>query len=163
MRTILKDAPTSVYTYYDSAGEVLYVGVTARGHQRAQQHERTKPWWPLVASSSVEHFPDRDSALREERRLIHYWRPPHNTQHRPANAAPRRATAQALPIHAYRSLMGRTSRFSSLADIDIDAITHDLTEYRETVRTTYGKSARRNETVSQFRERLKAHMPTERV
>lgn len=76
-----QDKPNSVYRYYDHAGRLIYVGITAQGPGRQRQHNATSEWWQYVASQTVEHCPDRETALRVERALIEAHRPPFNRQH----------------------------------------------------------------------------------
>jgi predicted GIY-YIG superfamily endonuclease len=79
------DTPTSVYRYYDAEGRLIYVGVTSRGPQRQAQHAITAEWWPHVRAQDVEHYDNRETALRREKWLIERHRPPFNRQHNPAH------------------------------------------------------------------------------
>ena len=72
---------TSVYQYYDRIGRILYVGVTARGVKRAQEHAETKSWWPRCTGCAIEHYETRDEALAREEELIKRYKPPFNTVH----------------------------------------------------------------------------------
>ena len=73
--------PTSVYLYFDETDILIYVGVTSRGSQRQREHNGDKEWWPYVARQEVRHFPSRETALDEERRLIQKHLPPFNRHH----------------------------------------------------------------------------------
>lgn len=75
------DRPNSVYRYYDHAGRLIYVGITARGIQRQHEHNAFSEWWPLVARQEVEHLASRQEALDRERELIQSCRPPFNRTH----------------------------------------------------------------------------------
>ena len=77
----MSDTPTSVYSYFDKNGRLLYVGVTSRGFERAHEHSATKSWWWLSAGCSLEHYPTRSAALDRERELIERHNPPFNKQH----------------------------------------------------------------------------------
>lgn len=81
---------TSLYRYYDRAGVLLYAGITSRGAGRNMEHT-SKPWWRYVTRQTVEHAPDRETALRLERNLISKYRPPFNKQHNPHHELMRRA------------------------------------------------------------------------
>lgn len=81
MHPVTADRPNSVYRYYDHAGRLIYVGITARGITRQHEHNATSDFWPHVATQQVEHCPDRETALRVERALIEAHRPPFNRQH----------------------------------------------------------------------------------
>jgi hypothetical protein len=73
--------PTSVYRYYDGDGALVYVGITARGVQRQNEHNAHAEWWPFVVRQEVEHYPSRDDAAARERELIQRFGPPFNKQH----------------------------------------------------------------------------------
>lgn len=75
--------PTSVYRYYDCAGALIYVGITATGIRRNRQHNLDKEWWQWVSSQHVQHFPNREAAHEHERSLIQSYRPPFNKQFNP--------------------------------------------------------------------------------
>lgn len=75
-------SPTSVYRYYDSAGVLLYVGITSRGPQRNSEHQ-TKKWWRFVVRQVVDHHPTRGAAELAEADLIRRFNPPFNTIHNP--------------------------------------------------------------------------------
>lgn len=153
MSTVHTGAATSLYRYFDSDGELLYIGITAQGPRRGEQH-RSKVWWPLVKSSAVEHFPDRATALAEEAREIRYWRPPYNTHHRPSGPPRRRR----IPVGDVRKVLGRTSRAAQVADIDPLFLVHDLPQYRSFVMDEHAASIQQGETIQQFRERLKGSL-----
>ncbi len=70
--------PTDLYRFYDSAGRLLYVGISLHAAQRAAEHKRGKSWWPDVARMEVEHLGHRREAEEEEQRAIIAERPLHN-------------------------------------------------------------------------------------
>jgi predicted GIY-YIG superfamily endonuclease len=72
---------TCVYQYFNVYGRLLYVGITNRGHQRANEHAKSKSWWKDVRGASIEHHATRDEALLRESYLIATYRPLHNIQH----------------------------------------------------------------------------------
>jgi predicted GIY-YIG superfamily endonuclease len=71
------DRRTTVYRFYDSAGTLLYVGLTMNLRGRLDKHHR-RPWWPQVASMETVDYPDRESAKSAERYAIHHENPVHN-------------------------------------------------------------------------------------
>lgn len=75
--------PTSVYLYFDSAGILIYVGITSRGINRQREHEKSKPWWGFTNRQEIEHYSSRAEALNREKFLISTYCPPFNTQHNP--------------------------------------------------------------------------------
>jgi hypothetical protein len=107
--------PSSVYRFYDQRGILLYVGLTARGRHRGNEHANSKSWWQYVARQEVEHFPDRNVAAKRERDLIRLHRPPYNRIHNPDHDRVRAAYEALLaaegppldfddPIHALSRL-----------------------------------------------------------
>lgn len=70
--------PTSLYRFFDATGNLLYVGITRQQKGRFNQHAATKEWWSEVASSTVEHFPTREDALRAEAEAIGTENPRYN-------------------------------------------------------------------------------------
>lgn len=79
-----QETATSVYRYYDQYGILIYVGITKRGVTRNLEHNLQKPWWSLVASQEVDHFPSRELAHAREVELIEVHQPPFNVQHNKA-------------------------------------------------------------------------------
>src|SRR5699024_9013718 len=49
---------TCLYRFYDSAGRLLYVGITMDLSRRLAKH-RQRDWWPDVAEADYEYFPGR--------------------------------------------------------------------------------------------------------
>lgn len=82
---------TSVYTYFDEHGVLLYVGITKRRTQRQTEHNGSKAWWKYVVRQEVDHYPTRERAARVEKALIKEFRPPFNIQHNPDHEALREA------------------------------------------------------------------------
>lgn len=48
-----------LYRLYDSAGELLYLGLTHQPRNRLKAHWRTKPWRDEVHSATFEPIPPR--------------------------------------------------------------------------------------------------------
>jgi hypothetical protein len=70
---------TSVYTYFDVAGRLIYVGITSRGITRQLEHNRHAEWWRFVVRQEVEHYGTRTLAEVRETELIRVQHPPFNT------------------------------------------------------------------------------------
>lgn len=105
------DQAASVYQYFDANGVLLYVGMTSRGDARNVEHNKSKDWWPHVASQSVSHFGSRATALEVERELISAFAPPFNVQHNARHEQARShylrkhvSVANVLPPDLYRML-----------------------------------------------------------
>jgi hypothetical protein len=67
-----------VYYCYDSAGALLYVGVTSAGIKRFRRHGNERSWWTQVATIQLQHFATAAEARDHERREIARFLPPHN-------------------------------------------------------------------------------------
>ena len=69
-----------VYRFKDSAGHLLYVGVTCSPRARWQAHKNRAKWWPRVASVSVEWHPTEYQALDSEVAAIRSEQPLFNVR-----------------------------------------------------------------------------------
>lgn len=69
---------TTLYRYYDSEGQLLYVGITGNNTKRQSQHRRNSFWFGEVATASFEYFDDREEALEAETKAIQNEKPKHN-------------------------------------------------------------------------------------
>jgi hypothetical protein len=78
----------TVYRYYDTAGRLLYVGVTGQGHWRTHEHRRAAPWWPLVVRAEFEHFTNGVIAFEHETALITRLAPLYNRADNPSRTTP---------------------------------------------------------------------------
>ncbi|MFI5769617.1 GIY-YIG nuclease family protein [Streptomyces sp. NPDC051658] len=79
--TPLTPAPTALYRLRDQHKQLLYVGITDDLEHRWTSHAATKPWWPEVATRSIEWRPTRAHALAAEAEAIRTEKPLHNIQH----------------------------------------------------------------------------------
>jgi len=61
---------TTLYRYFDSKGQLLYVGITKNQFDRLNQHSRNSTWMPFIASATFHHFETREEALRAETKAI---------------------------------------------------------------------------------------------
>jgi predicted GIY-YIG superfamily endonuclease len=87
----------SLYRFYNSTGELLYIGITNRIPRRLDEHGDEKPWYLKVADVKVEHHPDRHAALAAEKSAIKTERPKYNVVHnrgRHLTAAPSQDSGQ---------------------------------------------------------------------
>lgn len=73
--------PTTLYRFFDENDLLLYVGISGNPGRRFAQHAGDKPWWNQVALSTMEHYDDRESALRAERQAIRNECPQYNVAH----------------------------------------------------------------------------------
>jgi hypothetical protein len=72
---------TALYRYRDTAGRLLYIGITYSLGGRERGHSRSSIWMQLVASSTVERRPEREDALAAEREAIETEHPLFNRQY----------------------------------------------------------------------------------
>lgn len=71
-------SPTTLYRLFDSEGALLYVGVAGNPGRRWEQHAGEKPWWGLVARTTLQHFEHRQDALVAELEAIRNEDPIYN-------------------------------------------------------------------------------------
>jgi len=69
---------TTLYRYFDSEGQLLYVGITGDNTKRQSQHRRNSFWFGLIGSATFEHYDSRDEAFRAEAIAIRTEKPIHN-------------------------------------------------------------------------------------
>lgn len=69
---------TSLYRYFDTSGQLLYVGITSRRTGRSLQHAMEKSWWSEVTRCEWQHFATREQAAEAERQAIRDEHPRHN-------------------------------------------------------------------------------------
>lgn len=70
-----------LYRFFNTAGVLLYVGITNSVWRRIASHEAVQPWWAEVASATMEHHPDRKSLTHAERAAIKSEHPLYNVRH----------------------------------------------------------------------------------
>ncbi|MCW2898517.1 MAG: hypothetical protein JWO67_782 [Streptosporangiaceae bacterium] len=71
----------SLYRFFNTAAELIYIGISNRVPRRLDEHGDDKPWYLEIARVDVEHHPDRHAALRAEKNAIKAERPKYNIQH----------------------------------------------------------------------------------
>lgn len=73
--------PCTLYRHYDKAGNLLYVGISARPISRHTSHRSMSPWWRRISRIELEHFDSRYEALEAEEKAIRQEKPVHNKTH----------------------------------------------------------------------------------
>lgn len=123
----------SLYRFYDSAGQLLYIGITNRVPRRLDEHGDDKPWFLNVARVEIEHHADRYAALAAEKTAIKSERPKYNVVHnrggRPAPAKP--STGQRAGRWTFRSRRGGHEIRTDLVlypELDCSAMVDDVYE-----------------------------------
>jgi predicted GIY-YIG superfamily endonuclease len=61
---------TQLYRHFDSAGVLLYVGISLSTFARLRQHKDHSRWFEKVATVSIENFDTREKAMAAERKAI---------------------------------------------------------------------------------------------
>lgn len=78
-RAVLDAKPTCLYRLYNSAGALLYVGITSDIGRRWKEHRpEHHDWWPQVAERRVVWYLERAHAWHAERESVRVERPLHN-------------------------------------------------------------------------------------
>lgn len=72
---------TALYRYFDSNGNLLYVGISVSAVRRLEQHQNTAPWFKNLGSIKVENYHSREAALQAEKNAIITERPKFNKIH----------------------------------------------------------------------------------
>lgn len=68
----------TLYRFFAADGGLLYVGLTKQPWARFKQHAHDKPWWTLVASATLQHYPTREALQQAEKQAIADEEPRYN-------------------------------------------------------------------------------------
>jgi hypothetical protein len=74
---------TTVYRFYDAAGDLLYVGISCNFLRRVGEHTGSADWIAQAVRCTLEHYSDRAEAEQAERVAIATEHPIHNATHQP--------------------------------------------------------------------------------
>jgi hypothetical protein len=80
----IDDRPCHLYRHFDTAGVLLYVGISLSTLNRLAQHKTDSHWFEEIARIEIERHPSRAAALAAERKAIANENPRHNLQRPPA-------------------------------------------------------------------------------
>lgn len=80
-RRTIRRQPHCLYRFFNSNGDLLYVGITNSLPLRLEQHNDAKPWWTEVSHARIQHYDDRSSVLVAEKSAIETEFPFYNIQH----------------------------------------------------------------------------------
>jgi predicted GIY-YIG superfamily endonuclease len=75
-----RDERTCLYRHFDTAGALLYVGVSSDPRARRHWHNAASTWSSAIARTDEEWFHTRKAALAAEREAIVTENPIHNRQ-----------------------------------------------------------------------------------
>lgn len=73
---------TAVYRLYDTAHQLLYVGISMKPERRWYEHSLEKMWWHLVAEKEVTWHDSREQALTVEEEVERIEKPRFGDTHR---------------------------------------------------------------------------------
>ena len=113
--TEITGEPTALYRFYDTAGALLYVGVSRNLMARWTQHEAEKPWWGAVARKTVVMYGSRDEAEFAEGRAILAESPVHNKAMGRRDRTEPRARRAKLPAILRKSPDARRAELARIA------------------------------------------------
>lgn len=69
---------TTLYRYFDSDGQLLYVGITKNQFDRFASHSKNSQWFSQIATATFEHLDTREQALVAETNAIGTELPKYN-------------------------------------------------------------------------------------
>ncbi len=70
-----------LYRWFNSANQLLYVGISLSAFNRAKKHAVDASWYNEASKMTVKHFKNRTAALKAEKRAIEKERPAFNLVH----------------------------------------------------------------------------------
>lgn len=80
VRPLAPPGSCSLYRFYDSQGDLLYVGVAWNPGRRWEHHRRTAAWWREATRAVVAVYDCQASALSAERAWIRNAQPRFNVR-----------------------------------------------------------------------------------
>lgn len=103
---------SALYRLYDSAGVLLYVGISRYPSERFKEHAGDKLWWHHVARNEIAWLDSRADALAAEAKAMAEERPLYNGYHQLGSDWPQKArsyddTAERAAVRkGVRSILG---------------------------------------------------------
>ena len=88
----MTDETTHLYRHFNSAGDLIYVGISMSALRRLTQHAVTAHWFSDISRVEVERFDTRDEAIAAEIKAIRSEKPLHNVEHSPSAKAVSRSS-----------------------------------------------------------------------
>ncbi len=79
-----------LYRFFDSAGRLLYVGITDNLRTRFNRHRRKSSWWAQAVRVGIQVFCNRTALEVAEQEAIESEGPLHNTMYNRASGRARR-------------------------------------------------------------------------
>lgn len=88
---------TALYRLFDSDDSLLYVGISKNPDQRIGTHKAERPWWALIARSTVEWYDSHIEAARAEAVAVREEAPSMNRALPAEDGSPRYALREPRP------------------------------------------------------------------
>jgi len=104
---------THLYRHYDSAGRLLYVGISLSAVQRLAQHRDHSHWFEDIANVAIERHESREQALAAERAAIIKEQPLCNLQ-RPKKNHLKKERRQSPAEKSAQDLTSRIVQFNPM-------------------------------------------------
>lgn len=79
-RSDVRGGECALYRFYDSHGDLLYVGISWNPGRRWDTHRRLSRWWKLAVRVEVDVYARERDALHAEVAWIRNARPTHNVR-----------------------------------------------------------------------------------
>ena len=109
---------TALYRQYNANRELLYIGISCNVGSRTSQHKKAT-WFKEIAIISIEHFPDRESALAAEILAIKKEKPLYNFLHSKVRIAKnKRSIAITRPINEWLVKKAQEAKMSISAFLE---------------------------------------------
>jgi predicted GIY-YIG superfamily endonuclease len=77
---------TTLYRFFNSQNDLLYVGISMNFASRIRSHKSERDWFTQIASITLEHYETREDAVEAEKQAITQECPRHNVAHNQARA-----------------------------------------------------------------------------
>ena len=133
---------TQLYRHFDSAGTLLYVGISKSTMVRLAQHADHAHWFDLIAVIKIETFDSREAAIEAEAIAIVSENPLYNIQHK---------VKQNPAKHAQFLLLSSTNAKISRADLTQRVVQFNVIYSPQEVAKTLGMR------VSQIKQAIDTH------
>lgn len=75
---LLEPSNQTLYRFFNSKDELLYVGITNNPFNRFSGHSKDKTWFHEIAYSTFEHYPNRLAVDKAETKAIKTEKPKYN-------------------------------------------------------------------------------------
>ncbi len=74
-----------LYRHFNSAGDLLYIGISVSFFARLKKHQQCAAWWDDIELIRIEHYETREACAEAEFKAIRDEKPLHNIQYQRYN------------------------------------------------------------------------------